>query len=115
MGLRLLRVTVGRREDDSVAVRIADPQLAVVRIRIAMNVDQDGRLVLGLLGRNNFVKSSALGLSVAAVTHTFLAPDDELSWRALRARVVERQLVVVEHATKLSLLAEGSRGSRGLS
>ena len=46
MGLRLLRVTIGRREDDSVAVRIADPQLAVVRIRIAMNVEQDGRLEL---------------------------------------------------------------------
>ena len=42
--LHLLWVTVGRREDDGITIRIADPELAVVRVRIAMNVEQDGRL-----------------------------------------------------------------------
>ena len=44
--LRLLRVTVGRREDHGVAVGIADPELAVVRVGIAVNVEHDGRLEL---------------------------------------------------------------------
>ena len=41
-----LRVAVGRRENHGVAVRIADPELAVVRVRIAVHVEQDGRIEL---------------------------------------------------------------------
>jgi hypothetical protein len=44
MGLRLPRDPGGRGEDDCVAVGIAKPELAVVRVRIAMNVEHDGRL-----------------------------------------------------------------------
>jgi hypothetical protein len=43
---RALGVAVGRREDDGVAVRIAHPELAVVRVRISVHIEHDGRLEL---------------------------------------------------------------------
>ena len=38
------RLTIRRREHHGVAVWIADPELAVVRVRIAMNAEHHGRV-----------------------------------------------------------------------
>src|SRR6478736_3166313 len=55
----------------------------------------------------------ALGVRVAPVEHAIGAIDDDFSYRTLHARVVERQLAVVEHATKLSFLVDGVADGAG--
>ena len=49
-------------------------------------------------------RRGGLGVSVAAVKHPALTTDDDLSQRAFCSCVVERQVTVVEDASKLGLL-----------